>query len=78
MAAYDREVKVCPTNVIYDRNYSGLYYKTLVCSVPYNPSEGYDYLSLALARIVNYYCKVHCKLKRTFAIVNGTTVFKNC
>ncbi len=46
------------TIVIYDHNDNGLYYKTMIIA------------NLALARSVNYDGKVHCKLKRTFTIVN--------
>ncbi len=46
------------TIIIYDRNDNGLYYKTTIVA------------NLALARSVNYDCKVRCKLKRTFMILN--------
>jgi hypothetical protein len=41
------------TIVPYDRNGSSLYYKTTIQA------------NLALARIVNYYLEVNCKLKHT-------------
>ncbi len=46
------------TIVIYDRNDSGLYYKTTILA------------DLALVRIVNNDLNVRCKLKRTFTIIN--------
>jgi hypothetical protein len=60
-------IKIVPTSglyyksftiVIYNRNDNGLYYKTTIVA------------NLALARSVNYNCKVRCKLKRTFMVVN--------
>jgi hypothetical protein len=44
--------------IIYVHNDNGLYYKTMIVA------------NLALARSINYDCKVCCKLKRTFTIVN--------
>ncbi len=44
--------------VIYDHNDNGLYHKTTIVA------------NLALARNINYDCKVRCKLERTFMIVN--------
>ncbi len=46
------------TIIIYDRNDNGLYYKTTIVA------------NLALARRINYDCKVRCKMKHTFTIVN--------
>ncbi len=46
------------TIVIYNCNDNGLYYKTTIVD------------NLTIARSVNYNCKVCCKLKRTFMIVN--------
>jgi hypothetical protein len=46
------------TIAIYNRNDNGLYYKTMIVA------------KLALARSINYDCKVSCKLKRTLTIVN--------
>jgi hypothetical protein len=46
------------TIIIYNRNDNDLYYKTMIVA------------NLSLARSVNYDCKVRCKLKRTFTIVN--------
>jgi hypothetical protein len=51
--------------VIYDCNDNVLYYKTMII-----PNLTMIVANLALARSINYYCKVHCKLKRTFTIVN--------
>ncbi len=44
--------------VIYNHNDNGLYCKTVILA------------NLALARSVNYDCKVCCKLNCTFTIVN--------
>jgi hypothetical protein len=46
------------TIIIYDCNDNGLYYKTTIVA------------NLAIGRRVNYDCKVRCKLKHTFTIVN--------
>jgi len=56
------------TIVIHEHNNNGLYYKTTIIA----------YLAtiiaiLALARSVNYICKVRCKPKCTFMIVNYDT-----
>jgi hypothetical protein len=53
------------TIVIYDHNDNGLYYKTTIIA-NLTTIEA----NLALARNINYDCKVRCKLKRTFTIVN--------
>jgi hypothetical protein len=46
------------TIAIYNSNDNGLYYKTMIVA------------NLVLARSINYNCKVRCKLKHTFTIVN--------
>ncbi len=51
----------CLLIVIYDRNESGLYCKTLSILAEAKTN---------LAWLVNYDCKVCCKLKHTFMIVN--------
>ncbi len=53
------------TIVIYDCNDNGLYYKTSIIA-----NLTMIIANLALARSVNYDCKVCCKLKCTFMIVN--------
>ncbi len=53
------------TIIIYDRNDNGLYYITFILA---NLTTIIG--NLALAMSVNYDCKVCCKLKRTFMIVN--------
>ncbi len=53
------------TIIIYNCNDSGLYYKTTIVS-----NLTIIVANLALARIVNYDCKVCCKVKHTFMIVN--------
>ncbi len=50
---------------IYDCIDNGLYYKTMIVA-----NLTTIVASLALARSVNYDCKVRCKLKRTLMIVN--------
>jgi hypothetical protein len=51
--------------VINNRNDNGMYYKTMIIA-----NLTTIIANLALARSINYDRKVHCKLKRTFAIVN--------
>ncbi len=53
------------TIVIYNRNDNGLYYKTTIVA-----NLTTIVANLALARRINYECKVRCKLKRTFMIVD--------
>ncbi len=55
------------TILIYDRNDNGLYYKTTILA-----NLTMIIANLALARSINnnYNCKVCCKLKHTFMIVN--------
>jgi hypothetical protein len=53
------------TIIIYDQNDNGLYYKTMIAA-----NLTTIIANLALARSINYYRKVCCKLKRTFTIVN--------
>jgi hypothetical protein len=51
--------------IIYDCNDNDLYYKTTIVA-----NLTMIIANLALARNVNYYHKVRCKLKRTLMIVN--------
>ncbi len=51
--------------LIYDHNDNGLYYITTIVA-----NLTTIVANLALARSVNYDCKVSCKLKCTFTIVN--------
>jgi hypothetical protein len=53
------------TIVIYDHNDNGLNYKTIIVA-----NLAMIEANLALARSINYDCKVCCKLKRTFTIVS--------
>ena len=53
------------TIIIYNRNDNGLYYKTMIVA-----NLTTIVANLALARNINYDCKVCCKLKCTFTIVN--------
>jgi hypothetical protein len=58
--------------VIYDRNDNGLYFKTTIVANLTTIVADLTMIiaNLALARSVNYYCKIRSKLKRTFTIVN--------
>ncbi len=51
--------------VIYDCNDNGLYSKNMIIA-----NLTMIVANLALARSINYDCKVRCKLKHTFTIVN--------
>ncbi len=58
--------------IICDRNDNDLYYKTTIVANLTTIVANLTTIvaNLALARIVNYDRKVHCKLKHTFTIVN--------